>query len=187
VGGFFFVRRPPTEATLPAHGQFTAKDLQPPNNLAAKVLPFGASSPVHAGRSRGATMPNYRAYIFGIDGHRFVVVDGFLSNHPDDAAALAAAKKLIDGHDIEVWDEGRLVARLDHKTGNPISDFSMLAEKPEAVLRHIKIENEWQPPAPVAPAPIAAPVPVAEQEAAPSDDQPTNLPVEITGTETVPV
>ena len=72
-------------------------------------------------------MPDYRAYILGIDGHRFVFVDGFLSNHLDDAAALIAAKKLIDGHDIEVWDQGRLVARLDHKSGNPISDFPMLA------------------------------------------------------------
>jgi hypothetical protein len=53
-----------------------------------------------------------------------------LSNHPDDAAALIAAKRLIDGHDIEVWDRGRLVARLDHMDGNPISDFPMLAEMP---------------------------------------------------------
>jgi hypothetical protein len=59
-------------------------------------------------------MPDYRAYILGIDGHRFVLVEGFLSNYPDDGAALIAAKKLIDGHDIEVWDRGRLVARLDH-------------------------------------------------------------------------
>ena len=72
-------------------------------------------------------MPDYRAYILGIDGHRFVFVKDFLSNHLDDAAALTAAKKLIDGHDIEVWDRGRLVARLDHKSGNPISDFPMLA------------------------------------------------------------
>jgi hypothetical protein len=141
---------------LPAHGQFTAKDIRQPNNLAAKVLCFAAHSPVHAGGSNGATMPDYRAYIFGINGHRFVLVEGFLSNHLDDAAALMAAKKLIDGHDIEVWDQGRLVARLDHKSGNPISDFPMLAGKPEAVYR---------PPAPVAPEPTAAPVPVAEQEA----------------------
>jgi hypothetical protein len=72
-------------------------------------------------------VPDYRAYILGIDGHRFVFVKDFLSNHLDDAAALTAAKKLIDGHDIEVWDRGRLVARLDHKSGNPISDFPMLA------------------------------------------------------------
>src|ERR1700738_4215768 len=30
----------------------------------------------------------------------------------DDAAALSAAKQLTDKHDVEVWDCGRLVARL---------------------------------------------------------------------------
>jgi hypothetical protein len=57
-------------------------------------------------------MGDYRAYILGIDGHRFVRVDDFLSDHPDDAAALNAAKKLTDKHEVEVWDCARLVARL---------------------------------------------------------------------------
>jgi hypothetical protein len=57
-------------------------------------------------------MQDYRAYIFGIDGHRFIRVDGFLSNHSDDTAALNAARQLTDKHDVEVWDGGRLVARL---------------------------------------------------------------------------
>jgi hypothetical protein len=57
-------------------------------------------------------MGDYRAYILGIDGHRFVRVDEFLSDHPDDATALNAAKKLSDKHEVEVWDGGRLVARL---------------------------------------------------------------------------
>ena len=57
-------------------------------------------------------MGDYRAYILGMDGHRFVWVEGFLSNHPDDAAALNAAKQLTAKHDVEVWDCGRLVARL---------------------------------------------------------------------------
>lgn len=56
-------------------------------------------------------MPDYRAYILNVDGHSFVRA-GFLSNHPDDAVAIAAAKKLTDKHDVEVWDRGRLVARL---------------------------------------------------------------------------
>jgi len=42
-------------------------------------------------------MSDYRAYIIGIDGHRFVRAE-FFSNHPDDATAKAAAKKLIAGH-----------------------------------------------------------------------------------------
>ena len=57
-------------------------------------------------------MGEYRAYILGIDGHRFVRVNEFSSNQPDDAAALSAAKQLVDGHDVELWDCGRLVARL---------------------------------------------------------------------------
>ena len=57
-------------------------------------------------------MRAYRAYILGFDGHRFIRVEDFLSDHPDDAAALNAAKQLTDKHDVEVWDCGRLVARL---------------------------------------------------------------------------
>jgi hypothetical protein len=57
-------------------------------------------------------MRNYRAYILGIDGHRFVWVQDFSADHPDDAAALNAAEKLSDVHDVELWDGGRLVARL---------------------------------------------------------------------------
>jgi hypothetical protein len=57
-------------------------------------------------------MRDYRAYILGIDGHRFVRVKDFLNDQPDDATALSAAKKLADGHEVELWDCGRLVARL---------------------------------------------------------------------------
>jgi hypothetical protein len=47
-------------------------------------------------------MRDYRAYILGIDGHRFIRVEDFLSDHLDDAAALNAAKQLTDKHDVEV-------------------------------------------------------------------------------------
>jgi hypothetical protein len=57
-------------------------------------------------------MRDYRAYILGIEGHRFIKAKDFLNNHPDDAAALNAAKQLLDGHEVEVWDCGRLVARF---------------------------------------------------------------------------
>ena len=57
-------------------------------------------------------MRDYRAYIFGIEGHRFIKVADFLSDHPDDATAMEAAKRLVDGHDVELWDCGRLVARF---------------------------------------------------------------------------
>jgi hypothetical protein len=35
-----------------------------------------------------------------------------LSDHPDDATAIAAAKTLVEGHDVELWDHSRFVARL---------------------------------------------------------------------------
>jgi hypothetical protein len=57
-------------------------------------------------------MHDYRAYILGDEIHRFIWVEGFLSDHPDDAAALNAAKEISDKHDVEVWEGGRLVARL---------------------------------------------------------------------------
>jgi hypothetical protein len=76
-------------------------------------------------------MPDYRAYILGGEGHRFVRVAEFLRDHADDAAALLAAKQLIDGHDVELWDGGRLVARLNHGDGNPSDDFSWLTEMPK--------------------------------------------------------
>jgi hypothetical protein len=57
-------------------------------------------------------MRDYRAYILGIDGHRFVWAKDYVADQPNDAAALSAAKGLTDKHDVEVWDGGRLVARL---------------------------------------------------------------------------
>ena len=57
-------------------------------------------------------MRDYRAYILGIDGHRFIKASEFLSNHPDDAAAMKAAEQLVERHEIELWDCGRLVARF---------------------------------------------------------------------------
>jgi hypothetical protein len=57
-------------------------------------------------------MRDYRAYILGIDGHCFVRVEAFASDHPHDEAALRAAKELVDGHEVELWDCGRLVARF---------------------------------------------------------------------------
>jgi hypothetical protein len=57
-------------------------------------------------------MRDYRAYILGIDGHRFIRAKDFLSDYRDDAAALNAAKQLTDKHDVEIWDCARMVARL---------------------------------------------------------------------------
>jgi hypothetical protein len=73
-------------------------------------------------------MPDYRAYIIGIDGHRYIKAPQFFSDHPDDATALKAAEQLADGHDVEVWDGGRLVARFDYSHANFISGDPTKAE-----------------------------------------------------------
>jgi hypothetical protein len=57
-------------------------------------------------------MPDYRAYIVGIDGHFNFISAEFLHNHPDDTTAIEAAKKLLDGHDIELWHGDRFVGRF---------------------------------------------------------------------------
>lgn len=55
-------------------------------------------------------MPDYRAYLVGKDGHFFksVPVEAL-----DDAAAIAAARQLVDGYDIELWQRDRKVAKFD--------------------------------------------------------------------------
>ncbi len=57
-------------------------------------------------------MRDYRAYILGIEGHRFLLVKDFSNDYPNDDAALSAAKRLTDTHDVEVWEGARLVARF---------------------------------------------------------------------------
>jgi len=57
-------------------------------------------------------MPDYRAYIVGADGSFNSIRTDFLHNHPDDATAIEAAKQLVDGHDIELWDRDRFVGRF---------------------------------------------------------------------------
>jgi hypothetical protein len=34
---------------------------------------------------------------------------------PDEAAAIAAAEQLVDGHDIELWQRDRKIAKFEKK------------------------------------------------------------------------
>jgi hypothetical protein len=61
-------------------------------------------------------MAEYRAFTVGVDGH-FVGFEPIVCN--DDAAAIERARRLLKGHDIEIWSGGRLIARLKHDTENP--------------------------------------------------------------------
>ena len=58
-------------------------------------------------------MPDYRAYLIGSDGHfcKSVVLD-----EPDETAAIVAAKQLVDGHDVELWQRDRKIAKFEQKT-----------------------------------------------------------------------
>jgi hypothetical protein len=55
------------------------------------------------------SMAEYRAYVVGHDGH-FIRFEGFTSH--DDGEAIAEAKRLVDGHDVELWSGERFVKRL---------------------------------------------------------------------------
>lgn len=61
-------------------------------------------------------MPEYRAYEVGLEGH-------FIGSEPlvcaDDAEATERARQMVDGHDIELWNAGRLVVRLKHNPARP--------------------------------------------------------------------
>jgi hypothetical protein len=55
-------------------------------------------------------MAEYRAYTVGSDGH-FVNFKALAC--ADDDEAIDRAKRLIDGHDIELWSGGRFIKRLN--------------------------------------------------------------------------
>jgi hypothetical protein len=57
-------------------------------------------------------MPYYRAYIVGRDGHFQQAID---LDCTDDDAAIQSAKQLVDGHDVELWQMDRKVAKFEHK------------------------------------------------------------------------
>jgi hypothetical protein len=58
-------------------------------------------------------MVEYRAYAVGIDGH----IVGFKALVcADDTEAINKAKRLVDGHDIELWSGARFIIRLSRTT-----------------------------------------------------------------------
>jgi hypothetical protein len=63
-----------------------------------------------------AQMPDYRAYIIGLDGRIQKVVE--LDDCGDDDAAIERAQQLVDGHDVELWQNERKIALFDRKPEN---------------------------------------------------------------------
>jgi hypothetical protein len=54
-------------------------------------------------------MAHYRAYIVGPDGHFIEARDLDCAN---DATAVDTAKRLLNGHDVEVWQADRMITKL---------------------------------------------------------------------------
>lgn len=57
-------------------------------------------------------MADYRLY--GLDGVN-KVASGEWFEAEDDETAIEAARQRMDGHDCELWQGGRFVARIEHK------------------------------------------------------------------------
>ena len=55
-------------------------------------------------------MLGFRAYIIGPDGHVIDRVDILCESEEE---AKQRARRLVDGHAVELWDEARKVARYD--------------------------------------------------------------------------
>ena len=60
------------------------------------------------------TVADYRLY--GLDGVGKVASAEWIQAD-DDQAAIAAVEQTMDGHDCELWQGPRLIARLKHKDG----------------------------------------------------------------------
>jgi hypothetical protein len=56
-------------------------------------------------------MPTYRAYLINADNR---VASYRPIDAETDAEALTAARQLLDGCDVEVWDLDRRIGRLEH-------------------------------------------------------------------------
>jgi hypothetical protein len=57
-------------------------------------------------------MAEYRAYIVGEEGRIVRAVELLC---PDDESAKEYAKNLVDGHDVELWQGERKIAKFHHK------------------------------------------------------------------------
>jgi hypothetical protein len=55
-------------------------------------------------------MAHYRAYFIGRDGHFMKAVDLICD---DDTAAEKCARQMVDGHDVELWQHDRRVAKFE--------------------------------------------------------------------------
>jgi hypothetical protein len=67
---------------------------------------------VLAFREIEAQMATYRADLINVDGSIFRAID---LGCPSDDVAKEHAQSLVEGHDVELWQGSRLVAKFKHK------------------------------------------------------------------------
>jgi hypothetical protein len=83
-----------------------------PITVHSRQSPVTESSVVLPPDREFVLMQLYRAYVIGQDGHFIRSID---LSCADDNAAIESAKQLIDGHDLELWQRDRRIARFDSK------------------------------------------------------------------------
>jgi hypothetical protein len=64
------------------------------------------------GAPKGTQMPEYRIDFIGALGHLFRSIR---IDCTDDRGAVESAKQFIDGHDLELWQLDRQIARFDRE------------------------------------------------------------------------
>jgi hypothetical protein len=79
-------------------------------------------------------MPDYRAYVVGSDGH-FIGFEAI--SCADDTEATVKAKRLVDGHDVELWEGGRLVVVLQH-TSNEVRAYERQIDQSQRMSKGAK-------------------------------------------------
>jgi hypothetical protein len=79
---------------------------------ARKFRDAGADIKTAASPISGSEMHTYRAFILDENGQ---VQKAIILDSTEDAEAIETGKRLLDGHDIEVWEGERVVAKLFHK------------------------------------------------------------------------
>ena len=57
-------------------------------------------------------MPEYRVYVIGSDGH---FQSSVALECADDNEAMEQTRQIVDGHDVELWQRARKIAKFDHK------------------------------------------------------------------------
>ena len=63
-------------------------------------------------RAQGMQMSEYRVYVIDSDGH---FIRAIQLDCADDKAAIESAKQLVNGHDVELWQLDRKVAKFERK------------------------------------------------------------------------